>query len=131
MKHLLAAIFLSILCDSVAANKRNICEGENAIKYMIWKEAGNQQAHVQILVLRVLENRVKKFKTNPCTELFRRGAYPYMKHGVKPVPKKFTERYNEIRSSKKLKEVKYIYFNHVPHKFGKRTKKIGGLYFSE
>ena len=126
MKYILA-ISLLLVANSAMAK----CLDEPAIKYMLWKESANQKLDVQILVMRVLENRVKKFRTSYCTELFRKGAYPYMKRGVKAVPKEFLERYTSIRGSKKFKDVKYIYFNHVPHKFGKRTKKIGGLYFSE
>ena len=107
------------------------CDEESAKKYMLYREARNQKKNVQVLVLRVLENRVKKFKTNTCTELFRKGAYPYMKKGVKQVPPSFTKVYESAKNSDNFKGSKYFYFNHVPHKFGKNTKKIGGLYFSE
>lgn len=126
MKRILV-ISLLLAANSAMAK----CVDEPAIKYMLWKESANQKLDVQILVMRVLENRVKKFKTSYCTELLRKGAYPYMKRGVKTAPKEFLERYKSIRKSEKFKSVKFIYFNHVPHKFGKRTKKIGGLYFSE
>ena len=125
MKHVLA-ISLLLLSNVVVAK----CVDEPAIVYMLFKEASNQPIEAQRAVLDVLHNRLLKSRLTACKELMKPFQYPYMKYGVKPVSKEWLTHYREVDKLPSVLPKTYVYFNDRKHRFGKKTRKIGSLYFS-
>ncbi len=132
MKHILSMSLL-LAANSAMANdiRKNACVDEPAKAYMLWKEARNQPIEAQRAVLDVLYHRMLKSRLTACKELMKPSQYPYFKHGVKPVSKEWLTHYRKVRMMPKvLQDVRYKFFNHKRHKFGKNTKRIGDLHFS-
>ena len=126
MRYMLA-IFMLLFSNSAMAK----CVDEPAKAFMLWKEARNQPIEAQRAVLDVLYHRMLKSRLTACKELMKPSQYPYFKHGVKPVSKEWLTHYRKVRMMPKvLQDVRYKFFNHKRHKFGKNTKRIGDLHFS-
>lgn len=103
----------------------------DCLRYAVWKEARGEGLKTQRAVLDVIFNRMKKSGKKACAVLREKGQFPYFKNGVKKVlDRKFLKKYNVIVKMRRVLPNSYLYFNHVRHKWGKDTVKIGKLYFS-
>lgn len=82
-------------------------------------------------VLDVIESRGRLSGQDACTVLRVKGAFPYMRHGVKKVPKEWLTTYDEVVKMDVVLPETVRFFGHVRmdrRKF-KLYKKINGLYF--
>lgn len=119
---------LCLLAASPAVAQTN----EQCMQYMWYREARGEQPKVGRAVIDVMINRQRKYGLSACQVLRKKGQYPYMrKSKVKQLDKKHLSAYNTAFEMEPVLGHRYIYFNHKPHSFGKKTKKIGGLYFSQ
>jgi esterase/lipase len=97
--------------------------------FMIYKEARGETKIVQKAVLDVLENRMKQYKMTACEVIKQKGQYPYAKKGIQKVDKKYLTLIAELDKMSPVLTSDFLYFNTRKHKFKKRHKKIGNLYF--
>ena len=100
--------------------------------YMLWKEARGESKRTARAVLDVFENRQAAWGLTGCQVLRQKGQYPYMrKRGVKKLDFEAVVRYTVVSEMFPVLTKNYLYFNHVKHPWGKATKRIGKLYFSQ
>lgn len=99
----------------------------------VWHEARNQSMLVQHLVLDVIRRRARIANKYVCAVLIPEH-FPWSiayKHHWKLSKEQRDFGLTLRKSTVRIPSNNFIYFNGVPHSFGKKTKKIGGLYFSE
>ena len=98
-----------------------------------WHESRGESALVQHLVLDVIRRRARIANKYVCTVLIPEH-FPWSiayKHHWKLSKEQREFGLTLRKSTVRIPSNNFIYFNGVPHSFGKKTKKIGGLYFSE
>lgn len=128
MKLLLLIIGGLIAHFSFSATIKNPTELE-CKSFMIYKEARGESKIVQKAVLDILDNRIKQYKKSACEVIKQKGQYPYAKKGIQKVDKKYLTLIAELDKMSPVLTSDFLYFNTRKHKFKKRHKKIGNLYF--
>lgn len=125
MKWLLLVLLLT--ATPVLAKTEKECAS-----YMLWKESRGESKRTARAVLDVYENRQAAWGLSGCQVLRQKGQYPYMrKRGVKKLDFAADLRYTVVSEMWPVLSKDYLYFNHRRHPWGKATKKIGNLYFSQ
>jgi len=100
--------------------------------YMLWKESRGETKGVARAVLDVFENRIATTGLTGCQVLRQKGQYPYMrKKRIKKLDMASVVRYTVVSEMPRVLSEDYLYFNHRKHPWGKNTRKIGNLYFSQ
>ncbi len=98
----------------------------------ITKEAQGEPLIGARAVLDVLENRMKAKKQSACQIVLAKSQWPWAaKQKNWHYSVDMLRRYERVNWMKPVLDEKYIYFNTVPHSFGKKVKKIGNHYFSQ
>ena len=135
LKHLAAfTALLSVLniCQGSSLGKAILKPSEaSCLVYTAYRESGGESAETIRAVLDVVDSRSKVNSETICKTIFKKGQFPWAVRGVKRVvDKKFLQKFHRAVNMPVLLDSRYLYFNHVRHKFGRNTKKIGRLYFS-
>lgn len=113
-------IFISALLTSHA--------NTNCVAYALHREASNQSRIVKRAVLDVIENRAKIKRMSMCAVLQQKGQFPYK---IKHPTKQMLHEYYVVHKMNHVLSDKYLFFNTIPFKFGKKTKKLGDMYFQQ
>ena len=98
-----------------------------------WHESRGEPMLVQHLVLDVIRRRAKMANKCVCAVLIPEH-FPWSiayKHHWKLSKEQREFGLTLLKDTTRIPSNKYLFFNQVPHPWGKRTKKFGGLYFSE
>lgn len=97
----------------------------------MFKESRGESRKAMRAVLDVIEARGRLSVQDACTVLRVKGAFPYMRHGVKKVPKEWLTTYDEVVRMDVVLPEHVRFFGHVRmnKKDYKLYKKIGKLYF--
>lgn len=122
----LVAVLLCLLSVLAQAQTNEAC-----LKWALWKEARGEGIVTQRAVLDVIEARMEKSGKNACRVLRAKQQFPYFKYGVKKVDFQFSVRYTVVTRMQRVVSKDYLFFNHYRHPWGKSTKKVGNLYFSQ
>lgn len=127
-EHIWVGLLLSSLSSNTLATDDNACR-----KYMIYKEARGESVRTMRAVLDVLENRMARRSLSVCEVLKEPGQYPYMRKGgvKKVVDKQFLRKYYSAYAMEPVLSSRYMFFNHTKFSWGKNTKRVGRLYFSQ
>lgn len=99
--------------------------------YAMYREASGESYEAARGVLDVIISRSIKEHKKPCEVLTERGAFPYFKYGVKEIPLHDAFRYAKISEMDHVVGEDVLFFNSVPHSWGRDTRKIGHIYFSK
>lgn len=128
MKGVLAFLIGSLLSPLAAAQTDEQC-----LRYAVYREARGESVKAMRGVYDVILNRAKLYGKTACQVLKQRGQFPYMRKGKvkKVVDRSFDSMYNVVLKMEAVLSERYIYFNHHKHPWGKSTRKIGKLYFSQ
>lgn len=99
--------------------------------FSVFKESRGESKKAMRAVLDVIESRERLSGQDACTVLRVKGAFPYMRHGVKKVPKEWLTTYDEVVRMDVVVPESVRFFGHV--RMNKKDyelyKKIGKLYF--
>lgn len=117
---LIVSLLIPLKCF---ANDRN-CKA-----FMIYKEARGEPEIVQKAVLDVMENRMKLYKKSACEVLEMKGQYPYARKGIKNMSNEWLTLVDKLGKLPHILNSDFLYFNSTRHRFKKKHKKIGNLYF--
>lgn len=140
MKRILAAIFLSILCGSVAANNisKDVINSPTDIQILQWiayKESVGESVITIRAVLDVVLNRVRKNRETIYVTIHKPSQFPYIKRtGVRKVKdKKFLHKFWNALIMAPVLSKEYIFFNHYKskHQWATKHRRIGNLVFSQ
>lgn len=126
----LAITLLSISINCSASVIHNP-SSESCLKWALWKEARGTTKQAMRGVLDVIQHRMSATGQDACTVLRVKGAFPYMLHGVKKVPKEWLTTYDEVARMDVVLPRTVMFFNHIrmDKRYYKLYKKIGKLYF--
>ena len=113
-----------LLVSALSVSQANI----NCAAYALHREASNQSRIVKRAVLDVIENRAKTKRISMCEVLQRKGQFPYK---IRHPTKKMLQEYYVINKMNHVLSDKYMFFNTIPFVFGKKTKKLGDMYFQQ
>ena len=135
LKHLAAfTALLSVLniCQGGSLGGAILKPSEASCKvYVAYREASGESAETIRAVLDVVGNRSRGNNETICKTIFKKGQFPWAVRGVKKVTeKKFLQKFQIAVNMPPQLDSRYLYFNHVRHKFGRNTKRVGHLYFS-
>lgn len=132
MKHILAIFLLLLLANSAMANIIDYPTSRDCLQYTLYRESRGESLETMRAVADVVLNRARKNKVTICETILAKGQFPYAKKGIKKVTdKQFLRVYYKVIKSQSILPNSYLYFNHKPHNFGKKTLRIGNLYFSK
>jgi spore germination cell wall hydrolase CwlJ-like protein len=128
LRGVLVFLLGSFLAPSVAAQTDEQC-----LRYAVYREARGESVKAMRGVYDVILNRAKLYGKTACQVLKQRGQFPYMRKGKvkKVVDRSFNNMYNTVLMMEAVLNERFLYFNHKRQPWGKHTRKIGKLYFSQ
>lgn len=99
---------------------------------VVWKESRGESVATQKAVLDVVDNRMRLYGMTAYEVVKQQGAFPWAKHNTQwKASKKQLDMLDVVSYTDTSISKDTVYFNTVPHSFGKNTRKIGNLYFGE
>ncbi len=141
MRNLLAAIILSIICSSVAANTSSIKNYAiksptdiQTLQWIAYKEARGESIVTIRAVLDVVLNRAKKNRETILVTVRKPNQFPYItRTGIRKVnDKKFLTKFWNALIMAPVLSNEYIFFNDYKnkHQWATKHRRIGNLVFS-
>ena len=133
MKHLIAAILLSIISASSVAAIKSPTDIQT-LQWVAYKEARGESIETIRAVLDVVNNRARKNRVTIRETIFKAGQFPYIKRtGIRKVnDKEFLTKFWKAYNMKPVLSSEALFFNNYKskHKWADKHKRVGNLIFS-
>lgn len=138
MKHLIAAILLSVVSASSVADMKHYAIKNptdlQILQYVTYRESRGESVETIRAVLDVVVNRARKNRETIRETVFKAGQFPYIKRtGIRKVnDKEFLQKFWKAYIMAPILSSEAIYFNHYKskHKWADKHRRIGSLIFS-
>lgn len=104
------------------------------ITYIVYRESRGQNDNAARAVLDVVNNRLYECNLKKHCSLLevvsKRGAFPYIKHGIFSVrDEKFLHKMKRVSRMAPVMGREVLYFNSSKHSFGRDCKKLDKIWF--